>query len=284
MTAPVNPLTADGQDRIRQLALRQNVATYPIANFDVRKFGAYNAVRSKPSEGACGPSSLEPLTFKDAADEKAWIAKRWPCTHKGVDLAAPPGTRVVAPHDGWVLYWGPANDAPFKGYGPWVMLIAHDDIKDPLWDRIMKQANEPLIADWHPTAQAARYSLIAHLDPMPGTSPRVPMSNYMFQTGNKKHWRTLKDGTIVMTFVPDDSRYIYTGDDIGTVSDRGHVHWELRNSPLADKSGRLDAMEVWRTFYKVPTPSGAVVAPAAGGGGGGWLLLLLLALASKRGR
>jgi murein DD-endopeptidase MepM/ murein hydrolase activator NlpD len=281
MTAPADPTTAEGRARLLQLSLRRNVAAYPLENFSVLRYGAYGAVRHSASEGACGPKPGEPMN-PGSADEEARIrAARYPCTHYGVDLSAPQGTRVVAPHDGWVLYWGPANDAPFVGYSPWVILIAHDDVRDPLWDRIKKQANEPLIANWHPTAQSARYSLIGHLAPMPGVSPRIPMSDFMFKTDDKKRWRRLKDGTIVMTFEPHPDRYIYTGDDIGTVSDRNHVHWEIRTSPLAGKSGRIDPMELWRTSYKVPTPDGVVLPPPPKEGGGIGMLLLALALGSS---
>lgn len=281
MTAPADPTTAEGRARIAQLALRRNVAAYPLERFSVRSGGAYGAIRSSPANGRCGPKPDEPMVFRDAAHEAATRAARWPCKHYGVDLAAPEGTRVVAPHDGWILYWGPANDPPFVGYNPWVILIAHDDVSDPLWDRIMKQANEPLIANWHPTAQAARYSLIAHLAPMPGASPRIPMSDYMFQLGDKKKWRRLKGGTDVMLFEPHPDRYIYTGDDIGTVSNANHVHWELRQSPLAGKSGRLDPMETWRQVYKVPTPEGVELPAPEREGGGIGMLLLALALGSS---
>lgn len=283
MTAPINPLTAEGLARLAQLKLRANVAAYPLEAFDVRRFGAYGAVRRSPADGGCGPRPGERKA--DTTEEAEAIrAQRWPCTHYGVDLSAPKGSRVVAPHDGWILYWGPANDPPFTGYGPWVILIAHDDISDPLWDRVKKQANEPLIADWHPTAQSARYSLIGHLDPMPGPSPRIPMSEKMFKPGNEKDWRHLKDGTQVMTFVPHDDRYIYTGDDIGRVSDRNHVHWELRTAPLGGKSHRIDPMETWRQYYKVPTPPGAKIAAPSGGGGGLALLAFLLLGGKKRKR
>jgi len=282
MTAPADPTTAEGRARLLQLSLRRNVAAYPLEHFTVRSGGAYDAKRSSPSDGRCGPHPDQPMTFHDAADERAWIAKRYPCTHKGVDLAAPAGTRVVAPHDGWVLYWGPANDAPFVGYGPWVILIAHDDIRDSLWDRFRKQANAPLVSDWFPTAQSARYSLIAHLAAPPGSgAARIPMSDNMFKPRDKKLWRHLPDGTQIMTFEPHADRYIYTGDDIGTVSTANHVHWELRNAPLAGKSGRLDAMNVWRTFYKVATPEGVALPPPPKEGGGLGMLLLALALGSS---
>ncbi|MGD9603904.1 MAG: M23 family metallopeptidase [Gammaproteobacteria bacterium] len=131
---------------LRQEMLRKDIAVWPVSRFNVGKYGAYGAVRSDKSRGWCPPD-------------------KYPCTHYGADLSAPEGTEVVAPHDGWILYDGPANAAPFSGYGPWCVLIAHYDVSDSLWSRTWKFLNKPLW-DWDDfpdNGVAARYTLIGHL-------------------------------------------------------------------------------------------------------------------------
>lgn len=50
------------------------------------------------------------------------IAKKRKRPHKGIDLAAPRGTAVMASHDGTIIYTGKG----FKGYGKMIMIESND--------------------------------------------------------------------------------------------------------------------------------------------------------------
>lgn len=82
--------------------------------------GRYGLVRKDSTHGAC-PSG-------------------YPCTHWGTDLAAVPGTRVVSPVTGRVVY-SVGDLAPFKGFGPHIVVIEDSD-----------------------AGERYRYHLIGHLD------------------------------------------------------------------------------------------------------------------------
>lgn len=69
--------------------------------------GSYGFVRRTPADGGCGVGS-------------------YPCTHRGVDLVAPDGTRVVSPVSGWVRYSVGAIP-PFKGFDPHIVVIEEDN-------------------------------------------------------------------------------------------------------------------------------------------------------------
>lgn len=82
----------------------------PISPLVVGSHGAWLAVRSSPSDGACGVHG-------------------YPCQHPGVDVAGTQGTPVVAPETGTVVMLGDGTSAPFVGYGPWFVIIAGDSGK-----------------------------------------------------------------------------------------------------------------------------------------------------------
>jgi hypothetical protein len=307
-----------------QIDLRTNVVQWPLLNFNVGRFGAYGAVRKNKNEGACG--SKDPIgeaKLLDAAstqDERdAIIAKRYPCTHRGADLSAKFGVKVFAPKDGWILYDGPAFDAPFTGYGPWCVLIAHADAGSSMWQRVKQWATGPLldVLDFPETTVSVTYSMIAHLAPKPGApGPRVALPGDIWKsirppvitrgTRSSAHWGGLRSqdtqGRIVdtgaaMTSSSDayddpkstggsaSTRRVFAGEEIGTVSRANHIHWEIRNAPLATSEGRYDPIAWAKQGYGLMLPGGAQVAAPSGGGGGGILLLLaLLFLSEKRGR
>ncbi|MGE5713771.1 MAG: hypothetical protein ACM32F_07830, partial [Betaproteobacteria bacterium] len=151
-----------------------------------------------------------------------------------------------------------------------------------------------------------------HLAPIPGTgAPRIPAPKDFWNSvgGQADHWRKLPyggRGMLTDSDAHDDDtvyrnvetgvsigRMIHAGDTIGYVSDANHVHWEVRNAPIADKgpptlttSGRYDPIEYFKQNYNLQLPSGVTI-PRASGGGGVGALLLLAALAfgkRKRGR
>jgi len=272
--------------------LRTDKAQWPVAEFLVNKWGAYGATRTKPAEGWC------PSRVPGAQHQK----ENYPCRHWGADLSATEGSDVVVPRDGYLLYLGPADKPPFVGYGPAVALIAHYDIADSMWGRLWKHVNGALVDffDFPEGAVSVRYSLIGHMDMKPGPVVELPADVYTSMTAKTtprkktswspaptKHWRRLKQDpkTIVMMSdadaVQDPGRKVFTGQLLGYVSaaNHPHIHWEIRSSPLADKTGRFDPIDMWRTGYKLALPGASRVAKPAGGGGGGGILLLLAALA-----
>ena len=66
--------------------------------------GAYGAYRATPADGACG-------------------VKGHPCVHRGADIGAPPGTLVRAPAAGTVVVVDDGAEAPWRGYGPGLVVI-----------------------------------------------------------------------------------------------------------------------------------------------------------------
>lgn len=226
---------------------------WPLNAFTVGKFGAFGAKRTNAKEGACG-------------------TQNYPCTHWAADLMAPEGSPVFVPFTGWLLYYGPAKDPPFVGYGPWVALIAHADREVSLLSRIWDRLTGPLlnphgIGPTHPglidltdlpdAAVSARYTLLGHLAAPQGvehtgemdwvpnpTQPvrPVPLVADIWDAAKKKpasdHWVPLKDApqNVAMMTGADAynavSRAVWAGQSIGTVGNLNHVHWELRTAPI----------------------------------------------------
>lgn len=83
--------------------------------------GDYAFVRRTPADGGCGVGT-------------------YPCTHWGLDLVALPGSRVVSPVNGFVVYAVGAVP-PFKGFDPAVCVIEDED-----------------------AGESHRYHLLGHLD------------------------------------------------------------------------------------------------------------------------
>jgi murein DD-endopeptidase MepM/ murein hydrolase activator NlpD len=300
-----------------QVDLRSNVAQWPLRRFNVNKYGAYGVTRSTPQNGACGPKTGEPswidnpTTPDEQAEAKDIKAKRWPCKHWGADLSAPEWSKVYAPKDGWILYDGPASDAPFRGYGPWVTLIAHRDAGDSMWQRGWKWATGPLMdaLDFPEGLVSSSYSLIGHMAVPAGTGlVRIPLPGDFWGSisGKADRWSKLKyggRGMMTDSDAHDDStnyqhweganrpRRVFAGEQIGTVSRANHIHWEVRNAPVASGgpptltlAGRYDPIDYFKQNYKLMLPAGVTVATPTNGGGGILLLLALLFLSEKRGR
>lgn len=279
--------------------LRTDTARWPVDEFKVGKFGAFGATRSKPSEGRCGPKPGEAMPGS-LAEEHEIVAARYPCKHFGADLTATEGSPVYVPHDGYILYLGPADNTtpPFAGYGPNVALIANHDIASSMWRRVWKWATGPLvdIFDFPEGAIAGSYTLIAHFDLLSsgrgGDLATQPLAADVFNTTasrpNPDHWRRLpKDSEHIVMMTEADAytdrtRRVFAGQQLGWVGGAGHVHWEMRKAPLSDSRGRFDPVETWRQVYKLALPENSRVAQAAGGGGGGFALLLAALLLGQR--
>lgn len=91
----------------------------PIYPLIVGNNGAFMAVRASSAQGSCG-------------------TKGYPCKHPGVDVNGPRGTKVHAPEGGMIVTASSGAEAPWKGYGPWLVVIKGD---------------------------SGRFHLLSHLDP-----------------------------------------------------------------------------------------------------------------------
>jgi len=92
----------------------------------------------------------------------------YPCKHPGVDVNGPHGTLVRAPEDGVIITAADGSAAPWRGYGPWLVVLRSD--------------------------ASGKYHLLAHLDrssiamapigmPVRAGTPIGKISNY-----NHTHW------------------------------------------------------------------------------------------------
>lgn len=82
------------------------MARIPTGEFSLHRTGCYGCVRSSPADGACGIVAH-------------------PCVHLGDDLFAV-SPEVFAPEGGTVTDVSNGLFAPFKGYGPGVIMIQGD--------------------------------------------------------------------------------------------------------------------------------------------------------------
>jgi murein DD-endopeptidase MepM/ murein hydrolase activator NlpD len=283
----------------KQRSLRRDVVDWPLHEFTVHSMGAYGAVRTDPAHGWCPYKNGRKKDTDPATEEKLRQAD-YPCTHYGADLSAPAGAKVYAPHDGWILYAGVASRAPFIGYNPGAILIAHHDVQDSIWERGWKWATGRLIDIFDfPEGQAAtRYSLLGHVLPLkmpPGEAGQGAKFPIEAQPAPIEVDLTPEEQTVMMTTADaikqtdqgTIKRWVNAGDHIGYVSAANHVHWEIRTSPLAGREGRLDPIAIWQQAYGAALPAGAdvsapdvegapeapTVRPSGGGGGVGALLL-----------
>jgi murein DD-endopeptidase MepM/ murein hydrolase activator NlpD len=99
----------------------------PIWPLIIGGHGGFMEVRSSPADGACGVGT-------------------YPCKHPGIDVVGKPGTPVMAPEDGTIVFVADGSSSPVGGYGPWVVIIA---------------------------GKSGRYHLLGHLEP--GTSGMGPI-------------------------------------------------------------------------------------------------------------
>lgn len=282
--------------------LRKDVVEWPLRSFKIHPMGAHGAWRGSPKDGWC-PYRGGRKKNDDPAIEAQLRAGDYPCKHYGADLSAPKGTPVYAPHDGWILYSGPATAPPFVGYQPGAVLLAHHDTQDSVWQRIKRTVTQPLVNIWglDEGTVALRYSLIGHVTqerpdlPIDVGVPKFDLAADVWDSTsskpNKAHWRKADDGTIVMMSGADghdNKRWVNAGDQIGYVG-LDHIHWEIRNAPLAGKSGRFDPIATWQQFYAKPLPDGTeptppdvTAQPEPARGGGILALLGLLLLSDNR--
>lgn len=128
----------------------------PIWPLIVGNNGAYLAVRSSPAQGACGVGS-------------------YPCKHPGVDVNGRAGTPVKAPETGVIVAAADGSAAPWRGYGPWLVVIRGD--------------------------ASGKFHLLAHLDPnaraMAPIGLRVSAGTVIgkVSSANHTHWELRKQLT-----------------------------------------------------------------------------------------
>lgn len=136
----------------------------------VTPHGAFGFQRKKPADGRCG--------YKN----------KYPCTHKGVDMAASKGTPVYAPEAGVVVISVSDNvTPPLRGYGPGAVVLRGD---------------------------SGVNHLLAHLDPdwWHSAAWQIPP--------------TIFDGFIGPDRAPSEGRRYREAEQIGIVA-KDHVHWEI---------------------------------------------------------
>jgi hypothetical protein len=245
------------------LAYPEALARPPVTPISFVPEGAFGAVRADPSEGSCGIHD-------------------YPCKHPGVDLIAPKGTAVAAPHAGWVLVSQATNDPPFQGYGPAVVLLAHDD--KPNVHRYETPAAAPDTVHW----ESFRYSLLAHLDPntLRFDAP-WKRAQGISDTDDAKRYYKFDDGTIARIVKwPTWAQHVEAGEFLGNIGDAGHVHWEVRTSPLKElgEASLVDPLG-WLHTYDPSIPWDTTIAspmsPNRSGGGGLVKLALGLWIANE---
>lgn len=234
------------------------MARPPVRPYKTTPLGEYGAIRTDPTKASCG------------------IGKH-PCRHQGVDLVGEPGTVVQAPCDGWVIVSQATNNPPFSGYGPSVVLFAHDD----------SNTRGRLPGEYEP--RSLRYSLLGHLDPaelryqVPYKLAESTLVQSVRQAAGaatprlNPDWTLRDDGTLErVSDWPSWARRVKEGEWLGKIGGARHVHWEVRSQPLGGDAARLDprgwlsahdSSQDWE--HAPPSP----VRPTRGGGG----IALLLA-------
>lgn len=266
--------------------------------------GDYNAVRTSAASGAACPGG-------------------YPCTHKGLDIPGTPGTVVTAPTGGWILVSAPANTGVFSGYGPAVVLFAHDD------RALTGPARSGPLGPGIGPAFSIRYSLLSHFDAR-GLNYSLPYSkaeqlltsSMVAATGPETDMRQLRDSDRQMgpqwAKHPEDlftakiapqaavdavverrqpypswAIRVEEGQMLGVVGAARHIHWEVRTQPLAGAGGRLnprdwlaavDSTSSWQGLPASRVLKG-YAGPTSSSSSSGWLWLLALgALALSRRR
>lgn len=137
----------------------------------------------------------------------------YPCTHRGLDLAAKAGTPVFAPEGGYLLYAVDGDDVrPFSRYGPALLvlkgasgyyhLLAHMAAPNP-WGNY--RTNDII-------AKAQRLS--------------TPLAPVIRHTGSETTSTGETGPTIRMPMFK-----IEEGMQLGYVSSAKHIHWEVRKRP-----------------------------------------------------
>jgi hypothetical protein len=121
--------------------------------------------------------------------------------HWGVDMVEPQGSPVFAPERMTITHvWHDDSTAPFVGYGP---------------SGILARALDGPVGLPH-------YHLLGHLDPA-GWS----------DTGQRLELDAAGNPTILgVVLTPTVGEVFEQGQQVGTISNLGHTHWEIRKEPI----------------------------------------------------
>lgn len=127
--------------------------------------------------------------------------------HWGVDLVEPQGAPVFAPERMTITHvWHDDKTAPFVGYGP---------------SGVLARALDGPLGQPH-------YHLLAHLDP--GGWDDNGVREGLDAAGNPTVLAKVLTPTVGETFEE--------GQQVGTVSNLGHTHWEIRIQPIDSPATR----------------------------------------------
>ena len=295
---------------------------WPLDAFTVGPFGKFGARRTNEKEGACGTKPY-PCTHWGAdlmAPEGSSVYvpfTGWVLYYGAADkppfVGYGPWVALIAHYDKDVSLWSRIWDrltGPLlnpHGVGP-----THPGLID--------------LTDLPDAAVSLRSSLIGHLaapqtvehtgevapwSMLPDFTKQVrpqKLAGDVLDSSKKKppkdHWTLVKDApenVVMMTGADaynDPTRAVTAGQLLGKVSDKRHVHWELRTAPIQPAGSikgnwRVDPIATFHNSYGVPLLEGtAPPAPVqegpsegpSGGGGAGLALLALAMLSGKKRR
>lgn len=239
----------------------------PVTPYATGRTGHYGAVRETPADGGCGIG-------------------QHPCHHWGADIVGPTGTVVKAPTNGWVLVSQETDSPPFSGYGPAVVLFAHDDRVDPSTsdferDRMVKSGNPD---EMRRAAITMEYSLLAHLD------PDTLRYNLPFQQArglwdvkkqSDKYFYPSSGNIVRYQSWPSWAQYVKEGEWVGLIGPFKHVHWEVREGPLElgpdgtrDPRAWLTLADPSKTWEQAPASPMSTRETRKSGGGLGTLIVI----------
>lgn len=138
---------------------------------------------------------------KSAADGRCGRLNKYPCVHRGVDLAAPKGTPVYAPEAGRVVISVTDNvTPPLRGFGPGAIVL--------LGDSGLRHILGHLDPAWWEAAPWAQ---------LPGLLPPVLWPDRS----------------------PVEGRRYREGEQVGIVASN-HVHWEVSRTGREHGGARID--------------------------------------------
>lgn len=197
----------------------------------ITKHGGYNFVRT--------------LEMSQASGRKLCSSGNYPCTHRGIDLAADEGTEVIAPEPGFVLFAVDGDDVrPFSRYGPAVVVIKGASG----YFHLIAHLAEP-----NPFGDYRKATAIPTAQPL-----STPLAPEYYVPLSEDEPGPIEIADMAPTFE------ISAGGSVGFVSTARHVHWEVRRK-ATDKLTTIDPID-----WLAAKDRGVGV----GGGSGSGLLLI----------
>lgn len=196
----------------------------PVDNVRVTPHGKYKSIRRSSADGSCGVAP-------------------YPCSHPGVDLAAPKGTPVYAPESGIVTEVARGDTKPWTGYDPALVTMRGDSG----YSHLLAHLDPEVITRW---GEAQLFGSEPKMYPLAKRVTEGQLLGYV--ANNHTHWEVRE----------------------GAARDRKRVNpaewWWYRSpdTPAEQKQALMEAMA-------------STITDTEEGGGGGLFLLLLLWAGSK---